>query len=77
MAKTAHKDYICKVIGLRIEMYRKQRKWSQALLAEKVGVSRTSIVNMEAGRQMPTLDRFIQIASELDVAPARLLKGIE
>lgn len=64
-----------KIIGINISYYRKLKGLSQTELAEKVGISRTHLSNIEA-IGMPTsisLELLIQIAQELDISPAYLL----
>jgi len=46
---------------------------SQVQLAEKIGVSRASIVNIEAGRQRPPLHVLWQIAEVLGTELAELI----
>lgn len=45
----------------------------QSELAERVGLSRTSVTNVEAGRQSLLVDQLLRFASVLDVHPAALL----
>lgn len=41
---------------------RKRKGWSQTDLASAIGTSRVSIANYETQRQMPTLDKGLQMA---------------
>lgn len=62
-------------IGLNIAYYRKLKKLSQLGLAEKVGISRTHMSNIEAPN-MPTavsIDTLLDIADALDVSAAQLM----
>ena len=70
------KKYIRGILGLRIEMHRKQKNWSQEDLAERLGIERTSVTNIEAGRQGVSVERLIELAGLFKVRPASLLKGI-
>lgn len=66
--KTKHNDKY-KQLGLKISYYRKMRGLSQLELAEKVGISRTHMSNIEAVN-MPTsisLDTLFDIADILDI----------
>lgn len=57
-----------------MEQARKRRPGlTQAKLAKAVGVSRTSIVNIEAGRQPVYLHHLVVIAAILEVEPADLI----
>ncbi len=62
-------------IGLNIAYHRKMKRMSQLDLAEKVGISRTHMSNIEAPN-MPTavsIDTLLDIADALDVSAAQLL----
>lgn len=62
-------------VGRRICEARKQRKppLTQEQLAAKVKLTRTSITNLEKGRQKLLLHTFADIAAVLQVQPASLL----
>jgi transcriptional regulator with XRE-family HTH domain len=49
---------------------------SQAVLARQIGFTRSSIANLEAGRQRIALHLFVQIAQALDIEPAELIPQI-
>lgn len=53
-------------IARRIRMVREARGLSQATLATRLGISRTSMVNIEAGRQQSPVDRLYAIALVLN-----------
>jgi putative transcriptional regulator len=46
----------------RLKVLRAERSWSQADLAERLGVSRQSVNAIETGRYDPSLPLAIQIA---------------
>lgn len=48
-------------------------KMTQESLARKVSLTRTSIINIEKGRQQIQLHTLVEIARELDVPPAELI----
>jgi transcriptional regulator with XRE-family HTH domain len=61
-------------IAERIKAVRQERGWSQAQLAEKVGVAQSSIGNIESGvRQRPR--ELVSIAKALNVSPDWLETG--
>lgn len=60
-------------IGARIRSARKQRGWSQVDLADAVGLTRSSIANIEAGRQRAPAHIVVLIAHTLDVSVEALL----
>jgi putative transcriptional regulator len=50
----------------KIRVLRAERRWSQADLAARVGVSRNSIVSIENGRFDPSLSLAFAIAEAFD-----------
>jgi transcriptional regulator with XRE-family HTH domain len=62
-------------IGKFIAKCRKQRKMTQAELAEKLGVTEKSISNWENGRNMPDLSLFKPLCNELDISLNDFLSG--
>lgn len=60
-------------IGLKIRKLRIRRRITQERLAEKVSMSRASIVNIEHGRHELAISRFCAIAKALRVSPAKLM----
>ncbi|MHA3020222.1 helix-turn-helix domain-containing protein [Mycobacterium sp. BMJ-28] len=56
-------------VGKRIAFYRRQCCWTQDNLAFAVGVSRSSIANLERGRYDAKLSIMLRIADALNVAP--------
>ncbi|MDE2402672.1 MAG: helix-turn-helix domain-containing protein [Burkholderiales bacterium] len=71
----ADADVLYKAVGDRIRAARESQpqKLSQAALANKLEVSRASIVNIEAGRQHAPLFLLWQIAHQLDTELAALI----
>ncbi len=55
------------IIGKNIKKIRKARKWTQAQLAEKVGIEPVSIARIETGLNFPKEENLIAIAKTLDV----------
>jgi transcriptional regulator with XRE-family HTH domain len=62
-------------VGEAIRRKREARGMTQATLASKVDLARTSITNIEAGAQALQLHHFLLIAAALSAAPADLLPG--
>jgi len=60
-------------IGSAISNFRRLNKLSQESLAEKVGMSRASIVNIEKGRQYPPIHLLWQIAEALNLEFGELI----
>ena len=59
-------DYI--VIGKRIKDFRKQKKWTQAKLAELASVEPSNISHIERAATKLSLPTLIQIANALEVS---------
>jgi transcriptional regulator with XRE-family HTH domain len=60
-------------VGKKVKQARENRSYTQEELASKVSLSRTSITNIEQGRQQFMLHTLIEIAAALAVTPASLL----
>jgi transcriptional regulator with XRE-family HTH domain len=62
-----------KYLGASIRTNRERLRLSQDELARSVGLTRTSLTNIEKGRQHPPLHTFCEIAQRLKVDPSALL----
>jgi transcriptional regulator with XRE-family HTH domain len=62
-------------LGAQIRRFRKERRLSQDELAKLVGLARTSLTNIEQGRQHPTLHTLCEIVECLKVEISELLPG--
>lgn len=60
------------MIGNRLPVLRAERRWNQAELADRINVSRQTIVSLENGRYEPTL----KIAMRLSAAFGLAIEGI-
>lgn len=60
-------------LGARIKTQRKLKGWTQAELAQKVGIARASLANMEANRQTVDPAKMIAFARILNVTSDYLL----
>jgi transcriptional regulator with XRE-family HTH domain len=59
--------------GRELRRVRRKRRVTQATLADRIGLGRTSIVNIERGQQRVPLHTFVKLADALQVEPAELL----
>jgi DNA-binding XRE family transcriptional regulator len=64
------------MIGAKIAMLRNTLGWSQAELAKKVGLTRTSIVQIESGKQRFAFHTIEKFATAFNTSPKHLLRGI-
>ncbi len=67
---------IYRLLGAKIEQTRSMLGWTQDELAKKVGLTRTSITNIEAGRQRILLHDLEKFAGVFNMQPKALLRGI-
>ena len=63
-------------IGRDLRKHREQKRLSQARLAEAAGLLRTSLVNIEAGRQRLPLHALYALCQALEIEPADVLPAI-
>lgn len=66
-------DHIYRDLGKQLRDLRKQARLSQGDLATRVGLSRTSITNIERGRQRIPFHMVLLLADALGVNPTRLM----
>jgi transcriptional regulator with XRE-family HTH domain len=64
-------------IGARIAYHRRGLGWNQHHLAEKVGLTRTSITNIEQGLQGVRIDTLYRIALTMNIAIDNFLPQAE
>jgi transcriptional regulator with XRE-family HTH domain len=61
--------------GARVKQAREAATFSQTELAKRLSMTRSSVANIEAGRQKPTVGKAAEIASILRCDPCWLLVG--
>ena len=66
-------DRLYRELGRRLRAARRDAELTQAVLAERVGVSRTSITNVEQGNQHVPIHVLYELARAVGVSPASLL----
>ena len=69
----ANEKALFQIIGKNIKSYRNSANLNQAHLASQVGLSRTSLVNIEQGKQQPSLFLLWRIAEALGVETKDLI----
>lgn len=68
-----HGKFTTDHIGSRIRKKRELNGHTRTELANRLGVSHQFLARIEAGVSVPSVDRLLRIASELDVEPSALL----
>lgn len=66
-----------KLVGRNIKRLRKFRKWTQAELAEKIGIEPVSVARIETGLSFPKEDNLVSIAKILNVEVSDLFNTSE
>ena len=63
-------------LGLNIAYYRKWKGYTQEALAERVGISRTHLANIESPNTINSfsLEVLFNIARSLEIEPSKLLE---
>ena len=69
-------DPISQAFGAKLAHHRKKIRMTQMDLAKRVGLSRTTIANIERGRQTVSLPLFFRFAIALNVAVEDLLPSV-
>lgn len=64
-------------LGQRVQRLRKERGWSQQVLAAKAGLDRAYLSTVEKGKQNITIDAAVRIAAALETTLAALLSADE
>ena len=62
--------------GRRLRKLRKQRGWTQVVMAEKLGLDRSYLADAERGKRNVALVNLEVIALGLGMTVSRLLSGI-
>ena len=71
-------ESINKAFGVRLGAERRRSLLTQEDLARRVGIGRTTVANIERGRQSVSVPLLYRLASALGVAPESLLpQGVE
>ncbi|MEM9814866.1 MAG: helix-turn-helix domain-containing protein [Cyanobacteria bacterium P01_D01_bin.6] len=72
-----NEDLLFREIGKRLKTKRKEEKLTQAELAKAAGVLRTSVTNLEAGKQKVPLPVVYELCTALGIDIMELLPSIE
>lgn len=69
-------ESVYRLFGARVEHIRETLGLTQLDLSKKVGLERTSIANIEAGRQRILLHDIEVFSKAFGITPKQLLRGI-
>lgn len=77
MAGVAAAEAIYRAFGTRVRERRDRLELTQLELSQRIGLTRGSVANIEAGRQSVLLHQFLAIADALGLKPEGLLPASE
>lgn len=63
-------------LGVRVRKLRKKRGWTQVEMAEKVGIDRSFLADVERGKRNISILNLHAIAIGLQVSLSKLLAGL-
>ena len=73
MRRIPDSERLYELVGRKVEQRRREAKLSQTQLAQRCGLARGSIANIESGNQRPTLHTLWSLADALSVDVRSLL----
>ena len=73
MAGVVAAERIYKAFGVKVRARREAMEMTQLQLSARIGLTRGSVANIEAGRQSVLLHQLLAIAAALQLAPEQLL----
>jgi transcriptional regulator with XRE-family HTH domain len=76
MVEETHRA-LYQAVGARIRKRRDELGITQQSLGEQVGLSRTSVTNVEQGRQAILLHQLVQFARALGAEPSTFLPAVQ
>lgn len=65
------------IIANRIKKFRKKANLTQEQLAEKIGLSRNGLSNLECGNNKLSYKTLIQLCDALEICPCELTCGVD
>ncbi len=77
MQVVTRKTDVLKTLGERVAMLRREGDLTQEQLAERAGVSRNHIADIELGARNTGVWSLILVARALDVAPSELFRPFD
>ena len=68
---------ICKAFGKTMRFYRLMREMSVKQLAQKIGMDRSYLSEIEAGKHNPTIANFKRIADGVQISMSHMIQSVE
>ncbi len=63
-------------IGQNLKKYREEKGQTQVELSDLVGIERTSVTNIEAGKNNMTIEQLLYFCEVFEITPNDLLKDV-
>ena len=77
VVRARHTDEVDERLGARIGRMRVERRFTQAELAERVGISRVAVSHLESSRMLPSERTVALLAGIFDCEPHELVAGTD
>jgi len=71
------RDPILRALGQAVAKYRQEKELSQEALAERAGLNRTYLSDIERGVRNPGIKNVARLAKALGVSTARLVEELD
>jgi transcriptional regulator with XRE-family HTH domain len=71
------RDPILRILGQTVAKYRQAKGLSQEALAEKAGLHRTYLSDIERGVRNPGIKNVVRLAKALGISTAELVEGVD
>jgi len=63
-------------IGINFKKYRKMNNYTQQEICDELGIERTTITNIEAGKQNMTMEHLLGFCEFFGITPNDMLEGV-
>lgn len=70
------REVVRRMVGRNLSALRQRRKWSQEMLARKLGVTRGRLSKWETGEHSPPLEMLPALAKALKAGVEEIVEGI-
>ena len=72
-----HEDEFYAALGSKVRRLRSEQRLTQEQLAEELGLNRTSVTNIEKGKQKILVHTLIDLAKTFQIEPSELLPSFQ
>ena len=68
---------LAEVIAFNVRIERARRRWNQGQLGALIGLSRSGVSELEAGRRRPGVDDLVPLCRAFGISLGRLIDGTD